>query len=292
MVSGAVLLNRQDSLQKCFARFARVLGALLVFSYGYYLYDAWVYWGLWPRMIDLGASLEKVWTQQITDGFWYLYFYMGLMLMLPLLQRLSCAMQGGDVLYLTAMCLGFGAFWPLIEHMAPALALPVHFDLPLFSTYIGLFFAGWWIRKLRAPKRRMQLMAAAAIVVCILLSLLLLRRGYTRDTKYWMFMDDRMHPGFLIVAASIAFMILLRGLFDRELSPRAQHVWTELGGCAFGVYLLQDLLIEWTEKSIYLPLSTHLTAFPAVILWEMAVFAAALVIAFILRRVPGLKKLI
>jgi len=284
MVSGACLLGREDPYRKCFGRFLRIACTLLVFSAVYFIANT--------GSLNFGAFLKAVWTEQITDSFWYLYFYAGLMLMLPLLQRLSCAMQGGDLLYLTSMCLGFGALWPLAEHLVPALALPAHLDLPLFSTYIGLFFAGWWIRKCRVPQRRTQLICAAVIVLCLLLSLLLLRRSYTPDAKYWMFMDDRMHPGFLIVFASIAFMVLLRGLFDRELSPRAQRAWTELGGCAFGVYLLQDMLIEATEAAVYLPLSTHLTAFPAVVVWEIAVFALALAAAWLLRRIPGIRKLI
>lgn len=284
MVSGACLLGREDSCRKCFGRFLRIAGALLVFSLLYFVINT--------RSLNPGAFVAAVWTEKITDSFWYLYFYAGLMLMLPMLQRLSCAMHGGDLLYLTVMCLGFGALWPLIEHLLPALALPVHLDVPLFSTYIGLFFAGWWIRKSRAPSKKTQWCCAAVIVLCLCVSLLLLRMGYTPGEKYWMFMDDRMQPGFLIVLASIAFMVLLRGLLDRGISPRAQRVWSELGGCAFGVYLLQDMLIARTEASVYLPLSTHLTAFPAVVLWELAVFAIALVCTWILRRVPGVKKLI
>ena len=53
MVSGACLLPRRDSPRRVLGRMARILGALLLFSYAYYLYDAWVYWGLWLRMADL-----------------------------------------------------------------------------------------------------------------------------------------------------------------------------------------------------------------------------------------------
>ena len=63
MVSGACLLPRRDSPRRVLGRMARILGALLLFSYAYYLYDAWVYWGLWPRMADLGTFLRLVWTQ-------------------------------------------------------------------------------------------------------------------------------------------------------------------------------------------------------------------------------------
>ena len=88
MVSGACLLPRRDSPRRVLGRMARILGALLLFSYAYYLYDAWVYWGLWPRMADLGTFLSLVWTQQITDSFWYLTFYLALLAMQ--IGRASC----------------------------------------------------------------------------------------------------------------------------------------------------------------------------------------------------------
>ena len=287
MVSGAVLLNRQDSLQKCFARFARVLGALLVFSYGYYLYDAWVYWGLWPRMIDLGAFLEKVWTQQITDGFWYLYFYMGLMLMLPLLQRMAAAMKERELAYLTALCFGLGAVWPLAAHYVPALSAPEYFSTPLFTGYIGLFFAGHWIRSRYEPTNRRTMLAGLVFGVSVAVSVWLTRIEFDRvpGGRYW-FMDDRMQPSVFTIAAAISAMLLARGLV------RERRLWTELGACAFGIYLVQDWLIAQTEVRLYEPLAAVLGAFPAVLVWEIAVFAAALAAAWIMRKVPLLKKLV
>ena len=62
MISGACLLGRHDSMKRSLGRFARILAALLVFSYGYYLHDAWVNWGLWPRMADLSTFFSLVWT--------------------------------------------------------------------------------------------------------------------------------------------------------------------------------------------------------------------------------------
>ena len=121
MVSGACLLPRRDSPRKVLGRMARILAALLLFSYAYYLYDAWVYWGLWPRMADLGTFLSLVWTQQITDSFWYLTFYLGLMVMLPFLQRLASALSGRGIAALAGICLLWDGLWPLAAHYVPAI---------------------------------------------------------------------------------------------------------------------------------------------------------------------------
>jgi len=287
MVSGAVLLPRQDSIRKCLGRFGRILAALLAFSYGYYLYDAWVYWGLWPRMIHFGVFFEKVWTQQITDGFWYLYFYMGLMLMLPLLQRMAASMKEKDMAYLIALCFGFGAVWPLATHYVPVLEMPEYFSAPLFTGYIGLFFAGHWIRSRFVPNKKRLAVSTVVLAASIAVSVVLTRIEYDRipGGKYW-FMDDRMQPSIFTIIAAISAMMLAKGLV------KDKPIWAELGGCAFGVYLVQDWVIAQTMPRLFAPLSSVIPPFAAVLVWEVAVFAIALAAAWVMRRIPVLKKII
>ena len=287
MVSGAVLLPRQDSIRKCLGRFGRILAALLVFSYGYFLYDAWVYWGLWPRMLHFGAFFERVWTQQITDGFWYLYFYMGLMLMLPFFQRMAASMKEKEMACLIGLCFGLGAIWPLAAHYVPALALPEHFSAPMFTGYIGLFFAGHWIRSRFAPAKKSMGYAAAALAVSVVISVVLTRVEFDRvpGEKYW-FMDNRLQPSIFTIIAAVSAMMLAKGLV------KDHRLWTELGGCAFGIYLVQDWLIAQTETRLFEPLSSVLPAFPAVLVWEVIVFVIALAAAWIMRRIPVLKRIV
>ena len=287
MVSGACLLGRQDSFRKCLGRFVRIVIVLIVFSFLYYAFECWQsHVRLNPAQLGM-----RIWKQEITDSFWYLYFYAGLMLMLPMLQRLSCAMRGRDGLYLTGMCLGFGALAPLLAHLNPALALPGYLDVPLFSTYIGLFFAGWLIRRSPLPGKAGRFGWLLLGVGAIAASVYLLRENYAEGTKYWRFMDDRMQPGFLIVIAAIAAAILFKFFFSR-CSGTAASLLSTFGSCAFGIYLLQDWLIEQTQLSIFVPLCNAMPAFPAVVLWEILLFLAALAATWVVRLIPGVKKLI
>lgn len=288
LVSGAVLLPRQDGYRKALKRILRVLGALMLFSYGYYLYDAWVYHGLWPRAANIGAFLHLVWTQQITDGFWYLYFYLGLMVLLPFLQRLASALRPRDLPVLSGLCFFADALWPLVTHYVPALTPPGYFQLPLCTGYIGLFFAGHLVRQHYRPTRTRSAWAAVVLVSSLLLSVCLTYVEVGRvapGAKYW-FMDNRMTPSLFTITAALSLMLLAKTWSLR--SP----VVTELGACAFGIYLVQDFLIAQTKQRFFLPLCTVLPAFPAVLIWETLVFAVALALAWLLRRVPGVRKVL
>ncbi len=293
MISGAVLLGREDSYRKCLARFGRIIAALLGFSYLYFVHDAWVNYGLWPRIFQLDVFLHKVWTLEIADSFWYLYFYAGLMLALPLLQRLASAMSDRDAWYLIGLSIGLGAGWPFLAHFAPVLALPKYFEVPGFTTMIGLFFAGWQLRKRSKPLHTMPWLIV--LTFSVTLSAVLLHSQFTQTNgagKYWAFMDDRMQPSLLVVIGAISAFLLARCLFDRSLSERTQRTWIELGGCSFGIYLLQQWVIAQTESRLFLPLCNAITAFPAVVVWEIAVFVFCLIAAMVLRRIPVIKKIV
>lgn len=291
LISGACLLPRQDSPRTLLRRILRVAGALVIFSYGYYLYDAWVYWGLWPRMADLGTFFSLVWRQEITDSFWYLFFYLGLLVMLPFLQRLAAALSGRGVAALMGACLLWDGLWPLASHYVPAIAPPAYLEAPMLTVYVGLFFGGYWLRRFARPTRPRLFGAGVALALSLLLSVLLTSLEYARvapGEKYW-FMDDRLHPSLLTAVGALSAAALAQAACR---CGRGGTVLAELGGCAFGIYLVQDWLIAQTRERLYLPLCGAMAPLPAALVWEMAVFSLALAAAWLMRRVPGLKKIV
>ena len=133
------------------------------------------------------------------------------------------------------------------------------------------------------------------LIASVLLSVTLLHAEYVRMEgagKYWVFMDNRMQPSLPVVIGAICLFLFIRCLFDRPLGERTQRLWIELGGCSFGIYLLQQWVIAQTEIRLFIPLCNTLTAFPAVVVWEIAVFVLCLAAAMLLRRIPGIKKIV
>ena len=101
-----------------------------------------------------------------------------------------------------------------------------------------------------------------------------------------------MHVYESIVIAAMALAVLIKGLFSGLKSPRAARFLSSCGGCAFGIYLLQDWLIAQSELRVFLPLCNMLPAFPAVVIWEVLLFLTALLAVWLVRLIPGVKKLI
>lgn len=305
MITGAVMLSRQDGLKKTLQRVLRVLIALFCASYVYFLYDAWVNWGLWPRAIRLDLLLGQILRMKVTDGFWYLYFYLVVLVTMPLWQWLHRQMTQQQRLNLMAFCFALNAALPLIGHYVPRLSLLDNPVLPYVPLgYLGLLFAGDQVAHRLKVRRNTGWFAALALIVSLLAAWLLTWLEFGRvapGEKYW-FMDHRMIPALPVICGAIAMMALARstaeranGAADEPKAPQASagsRIIAELGGCAFGIYLLQDLLIAETEHRLFAPLCALMPPMAAVILWEAAVFAAALVIVWLLRRIPFVRSIL
>ena len=306
MITGALMLSRQDSWQKILARVLRVVIALFCASYVYYLYDAWVNWGLWPRAVRLDILLGKILRMEITDGFWYLYFYLAVLVTMPLWQWLHRRMNQQQRLRLIAFCFALNAALPLIGHYVPRLSLLENPLLPYIPLgYLGLLFAGDQVMHHLAIRKYTGLYAAITFAAALIAAWLLTWLEYGRvqpGEKYW-FMDHRMIPALPVIVEAIAAMVLAKWVgearhaaqtADQPTSTptRGSRMIAELGGCAFGIYLAQDLLIAETEKRLFLPLLEQLPPMAAVLIWEVVVFAVALVAVWLLRRIPLLRRIL
>ena len=159
----------------------------------------------------------------------------------------------------------------------------------MFTGYLGLFFFGGWLRNAHISRKAM-FSCASVLAVSLAASVVLTRVEFDRvasGARYW-FMDNRTQPSLFTTAGAAALAVLAKG----GLQGLRHSVWTRLGECAFGIYLLQDFLIAQTKVRVFEPLCGVLPAFPAVLVWEAGVFAAALAAAWIMRRIPVLKKLL
>ena len=311
MITGAVMLHKQDGWKKTFIRVLRVVAALFCASYVYFLYDAWAHWGLWPRAFRLDLLLGKIVRMEITDGFWYLYFYLAVLLTMPLWQWLYQKMSQTQQLNLVVSCFVLNAVLPLIGHYVPRLSMLENPLLPYIPLgYLGLLFAGDLVRHHLTVRKGTGTKALLVFACALVLAWLLTWLEYGRvepGSKYW-FMDHRMVPALPVIGEAISAMVLAkcigeRGVAEAAVVQAAEPVepskpgWrsaliAELGGCAFGIYLAQDLIIAETEKRLFVPLCAQLPPMIAVLIWEGIVFLIALTGIWLLRRLPLIRRIL
>ena len=286
LVSGAVLLNRCDGYKKGMERFWRILTALVVFSFVYYLRDCIV--NVTP--IDIRGFALSIYQTNITNSFWYLYLYLAIIIMLPLLQKMFSAFDNKDIVFLCVISLVVCGAFPIVKHYIPLISESVSLHLPVFSAYIGLMAAGHYFANIREPKKNDVPLAVILLVVCIALCVVGTYYEYKADSSWYLFFDDR--TSILITVPAMCIFVLFRRFFEtRTVSERTCRGITYFAGLTFGTYLLSDLAIDLTEP-LFDSLASTIPSMIAMPLWEIVVFLMGLAVTSLLIRIPYFKKML
>ena len=93
MISGSLLLPKQESIRTVYQkRLSRFVIVLLLFSAVQMVFRMFAY----GEPITLSGYIEGVYAKNLATAYWYLYAYLGVLVMLPLLRRLAQGMTSED----------------------------------------------------------------------------------------------------------------------------------------------------------------------------------------------------
>ena len=266
MVSGALLLNRDCSYRKTAKRIGRVLTALVLFSAFYYLTST--------KAPSFLGFVDGFWHANIKVALWYLYMYIGLLVMSPLLKKLTSVMTKNDYLYLFGICLGITCMVPMLSEFYKPLTYTSFFQLPVFNAYIGLFVGGHYFANVATPSKRMALASVVLIPVCLL--------ALTQMTGYfyianggvnYLRMDNITFTPIIVMSGCI--FVLIRWLSEKSQTLKDESFALKLINlvalCSFGMYLTHigflSMLNSWFTQ-----LCGVMPDIAALLLYEIVIF--------------------
>ena len=239
MVSGVVLLNKENSYKEIFEKLFRILIVLVLFASVYYI----------DNVITNGTSFSikkfilNIYRGNITNAYWYLYLYIGILFMLPILQRLNTVMKKKDYIYFFVISLLI-SLMPIITHYKKSLQYSSNINLSLFNIYICLLFMGYFIENYLNITRRITICAFLLFVLTTFFNVIITYFEYTSNlSKGYLFFSDRTLIN--IVIPSICIFIIVKYLCSSvTLNEKVQNILSEVGKCTFGIYLISDLTIK------------------------------------------------
>lgn len=295
MISGALLLEREESYTVLYRkRILRFALALVIFSslqYAYYLFKS-------GDSFDMNYYLVLIFAGKISDlapAYWYLYALLAILVMLPILRRLVKAMSDRDFIYLLVVVI----FFRNIMHFAMYFSfkdyfLSNQFLMQLMPVQVLSLIAGYYFER-RIPEESLNLKT------CLLLLggsfLLLLFNCYV--THYYItvlgvategtiqgFIDDSAQP------VAFALFYALR-LFFRDHKPGAliSRLLVTAGSAIFGVMLLENVLRQ--ELSfVFDALQPYLGTMCSTLVLVCCVWLCGTCITLVLKKIPGIKKIL
>lgn len=284
MIMGALLLEKEDSPRKSAERILRIF---VVFLAGSFLYT--VYYGHRNgTAFSLRDFLFQLPTARATTAFWYLYLYLGLLCVLPVLQKLAKALSRRQMEYLFLLTLGFCGTVPLLQILFSTPGLSGDFTDGMIGHYLALVLLGYYLEHEAAPSRRAFLFCLGGYGLSLAVQVAGTNLLFRRNPESYAALDNR--KLITITLASACLYVCVKYLLERHpLPPSAARAVHRLGRLTFGIYLLGDFMISWT-RPVYEALCGHMHVVFAMVLWELFIFAAAALAAAGLRLVPPLRK--
>lgn len=233
---------------------------------------------------ELFATPLLLFTQPQTH-LWFLYVLAGLYVLTPPLRVFTKYASPQMVLYVIGIFFCFGLLLPMVNHLLERLAdftLYKNIRIQGCSTFAGFYLAGFYLAHYGLKPQWRKILYALAIVswVVAFLSSTYFSLEHARPNEYFL---GNFRPMTFLMAAGIFcfFRERFRGV---ENCSRLR-----ISDCMLGVYLVHPLFIKFfysTDLSLLNPHPVFTVPLAAVVF-----FSLSLGVTFLLRFLPGLRKI-
>lgn len=225
--------------------------------------------------------------QPASNALWYMYHYLGLLLMTPLLQKLVTVMRKKDFLIYFAISIFTFSFWPIVVYFFPNTAYYGRFELPFYGSCICFLLLGYYITTYSTYSRKKMLAVLTLYVLSIGSCFALIYMEYVFGVEdYSLFFSN--YSLLPVLTASVCAFYICRFF---KCNDKLADLISQIGKCTFCIYLLSDSLIGKLSP-IYRKGCLFLHPFLSMVIYEICVFIACLILSCILRKIPYLKKLL
>lgn len=290
MISGALLLPKQESLKELYQRrVSRILIIILLFSVLQYGVKLWE--GTAP--LSVNYLLVHILGDSMIPPYWYLYTYLAYLLILPFLRKLVNAMEKRDYHYLFVLLLVVEGLLPVGLYFLGISSVNSFFVLPMLNRIVVYPLLGYYMEYVMEPERycieTTKVVLVSTIIVLLIFVFMTNLRGLTYDefTTY----DKGLYTCSLTAVLDFGVYYLVKRFCQKRDLSGYRKVLTSLGGATFGIYLIEQPIREHIP-AVCDRLAPYLGAFPACIVYVFVVFMVSYVIILLGKQIPGLKKLL
>ncbi len=278
MISGVNLLNKQESLGVLFKK--RILKhILIIFLFGTLQYFRYVRVG--KVTLSIATWFSAIYSQPLLETYWFLYMYLGFLLILPLLRRIVQTMEKRDYIYLFVLCVVCNLF-TIVGYFTGYFINANVFEM---SNIIFYPLVGYGLEKYGSEiKVRYCVIATVAAEIMVVVLGIVYSKFYPENYGG---LTNLIQMGTPVLACGI---FLLVKLLCKE---RQNKLIYALGSTVFGIYLIEDIVRNQFEKLIVkFDLTAMMNDFFVVVLFVFITFICSSVVIYIVKLIPFVKKII
>ena len=294
MVSGALFLGKEESIRSVWKhRISKYSVVLVLVSLLYYV----LYSVRTGHSLDFFRFLQLVYSGSAAAHLWFLYSYLGYLIILPFLRYVAKGLSRNSVFYLLGISVVFSGIIPMLQFLLLNSKLQLNPDLRVGAfTGMAVFYPllGYGFTKFK-PNRKtakvLLLIGVLSIIPVVLVTYLNMRSigvyDYSSEhevTVFWECFND--------VRTVVVFVILscLAGYIKKQSLTR---LIKSLGSCVFGVYLFSLALQRSVFMiSLFQGISACLSPFLSIVIFVILVFLITALFVYCLRKIPFINKYI
>lgn len=292
LISGSLLMRKNDTWQYNLKhRVSRIAIAIVVAELLNYMYQI----NFNFEDFDITYLIQGIVKRPLVSSHWYLYMYLGFLVMLPAFQRMAKSMQPDLFCYLFIVY--------LIIYVADAIMwFATAGEMRYYGgNYQGLCTAqnmfvplmGYWCDRVIDIEEIIK--KKVTYLITVLLVLLGIQCSmvdyYCRTSGDWSKGAVEMWYGYFVMPMSMIIFILVKKIVERKAMPvNISSFITTLGCCTFGVYLFEQIYRDITEN-VYFLLEKSVPTIFATWGWILVAMVVGLFFTWTLRLIPAVRRI-
>lgn len=287
MISGATLIGKDESPGQIWRRrIPRHLAVLVLASLMMY-----VYYGLkGDTHMSVMDFLRTIYTRNVIVPYWFLYGYLGFLILLPFLRRMIRGLTDREWVYLFGLFIIVNGVIPMVQYRLSegSLFLNSSLNLTLITNNLVIFPAvGWYLESKELTRRQvgiLWLVTALAIGATVYM------------THYKITLTGQLGEGQVGTFYKSLCVLPAAAVYATAKRVKALPKWLEkpvitVGSCTFGIYLIEQIVRERGCKLCDL-MCLYIPDILATLIYTGFVVVICFCLTWIAKHIPGLKKLI
>jgi len=298
MISGALLLGKQESYKQCLFRVLKCGLVIAIFTAIHYLCEYGVGNFVFKDLIKHMVCGDYV------INYWYLYMYMALLVMLPVLRKMVEKMKDKDYIYLCVLT--------IICSFDFVTSINEWFVLPLFVPFVGIFIMGFFldnydIRKLLPANHLSAKVCFVGSTIGLFADVIFVTVYSLRESALDQTVSNRFfcwdNVFYIYMAAYLIYWtkyICLNKVGKILNKDALRNLWG--GGkrlvsrgvyCTYGIYLIHGIITLLLIK--YIKRFLDLSVFPQLINWivlDLCMFTVCGVLVYLIKKISIFRILI
>lgn len=287
MISGYLLLGKQETLKAVLTKRVLKYGFIIVMASVFTYFAKELFYG--RTDFSIREMIKIVYRGSDIGTYWFLYAYLGVLLMLPFLRGSVQYLTKVNVYYLILLRILILGLLPIAIFVCLGYSMSTKISSPILEQSVFYFLIGYYFGTAENvfEKRNVRVTGVLLSIFAIAISAFMTYYEFLISGEY----SERFLEGLLPIVCITIFCMVR---YCSEKITEGGRCWKFLafvGDKTFGVYLLEPVLRVYGE-GIWLYLLEVLPDFVASLVWCVLFVTVGVVITSIVKLIPFMKKLI